>query len=86
MAFGLVTQEAIWLQQLFIKLELLIPGNKFVEILIHKHNKCAEAILLPDSILYSTSIPDPILSLSIDEIQPFLTKKNLSFIKIIRDN
>lgn len=53
-----VTWEAIWLRLLLTKLRLLKPHNQFADIYIHEYNKCAEAILLANSTLYSERIPD----------------------------
>ena len=65
-ALSLAAREAIWLQLLFTKFGLLTPSNQFTKIYIHKYNKCAEAILLLDSILHSAPILDQIQLFPID--------------------
>ena len=57
-AFRLAAYEATWLRRLFIELGLLMPNNQFAKIHIDKDNKCAEAILSPNSNLYPERISD----------------------------
>ena len=86
MAFSLAAREAIWLRLLLTKLGLLTLSNQLAEIYIHKHNKCAEAILSPDSMLHLAPIPNQIQPLPMDQIQPLSTNKDLSSIEIKGDN
>ena len=94
-ALSLAVREAIWLRLLLTELGLLTLSDQFAEIHIHKHNKCAEAILLapiPDQV--QPLLTDQIQPVSTDEIQPFLTdqiqplptNQNLSSIEIKGDN
>ena len=85
-ALSLAAREATWLRLLLTELGLLTPSDQFAEIHIHEHNKYAEAILSPDSMLHPAPIPDQIQPLPMDQIQPLSTNKDLSSIEIKGDN
>ena len=57
-ALNLAVREATWLRLLLTELGLLMPNDQFTEIHIDKDNKCAEAILFPNSNLYPERISD----------------------------
>ena len=58
-ALSLVAREATWLRLLLTELGLLTPNDQFAEIHIDENNKCAEAILSPNSTLHNQEhVPD----------------------------
>ena len=83
-ALSLAAREATWLRLLLTELGLLTPSDQFAEIHIHEHNKCAEAILSPDSMLHPAPILYQIQPLPMDQIQPLSTKKDLLWLHLPR--
>ncbi len=57
-ALSLAAREVTWLRLLLTELRLLKPHDQFADIHIDENNKCAEAILSPNSTLYPERIPD----------------------------
>lgn len=77
-ALSLAAREATWLRLLLTELGLLTPNDQFAEIHIDENNKCAEAILSPDSTLHQERIPN--------QSQVSLSSQNSSSIDLKGDN